>query len=293
MKLNRTLVLCLSIVLAASMALGGTLAFLTDTESKVNEFTVGDVDIELKEDFPEQKLTPGVKLKKEVTIENTGSNDAYVWFTYALPMVANHATDASQNVLHTNTDGAYWDDYRTVEKYWKEGQTAAVELEKTWNVDYNPDTGVDEPIAYVNVPIVSAETGNIVEVQYAVYLNLYNGVLAKGEVTNPGMAQVYLDTKVDYIKDENGVGHYYLVENGVATLLEPDEDNPLGIDQMKVIVNAYAIQADGLVGDEIADPKEKVIEAYKKYLGQWGIESVKQNVIDAAKEAQQIVDTNP
>lgn len=278
MKLNRTLVLCLSIVLAASMALGGTLAFLTDTESRVNEFTVGEVDITLEETFEQgSKLTPGQKVQKEVYIKNDGTNDAYVWFTYALPSIANHETDASQNVLHTNTLGAFWDDYRENTAYWLEGQTEAVALAQTWNVDFNltadgaaEDKANNAPIGTVVVPTMSS-TGVEVDVQYDVYVNLYNGLLPVDATTTPGMSKVYLDTNVDYID-----GKYYLVENGVATALEPDPENPVGIDQMKVIVNAYAIQADGF---------DSAIEAYKGYLGQWGMQTMLDNVVKAAEEA--------
>lgn len=278
MKLNRTLVLCLSIVLAASMALGGTLAFLTDTESKVNEFTVGEVDITLDETFVQgSKLTPGQKVQKEVYIKNDGTNDAYVWFTYALPSIANHETDASQNVLHTNTKGAYWDEYRENNAYWVEGQTVAVDFDKTWNIDFNlladgsgEDVENNAPIGQVKIPTLST-TGETVEVEYDVYVNLYNGLLPVGVTTNPGMSTVYLDANVDCID-----GKYYLVKDGKQTLLTPDAENPIGIDQLKVIVNAYAIQADGF---------EDAISAYKAYLGQWGMQTMLDNVVKAVTES--------
>lgn len=272
MKLNRTLVLCLSIVLAASMALGGTLAFLTDTESKVNTFTVGEVDIELKENFPVNKLTPGVKLQKEVTIKNIGENPAYVWFTYALPVIANNDTDASQNVLHTNTRGKYWDIYRENPKYWDEGQVEAELLENTWSVDWCPDENNvnvgPKPIDYVKVP-VQDENGSTYEVDYAIYANLYHGVLEPGAETSPGMSTVYLDSRVDLVD-----GEYCFVENGVATPLVPEADNPVGIDLLNVIVNAYAIQVEGMEDQD-------VFEAFHRYYGQWGYDAVKTNVVKA------------
>jgi len=303
MKLNRTLVLCLSIVLAASMALGGTLAFLTDTESKVNEFTVGDVDIDLWEDFEDgATLTPGVDVTKRVYIKNIGHNDAYVWFTYALPVIANHDTDASQNVLHTNTRGKYWDTYRNDRRFWDEDQNEAVPENKTWNVDYYPDadgndTATGMPITYVDVPTALDENGRPTDyVEYAVYANLYHGVLKPESVdpdnceTTPGMEKVYLDQRLDYIRDEDGNGMYYFVENGVATPLlgrnEDGEGNPIGIDQLKVIVNAYAIQYDGL-------ENETVFGAFQRYLGQWGMQTLEQNVVDAAVKQLEKNAANP
>jgi len=46
MKLSRKWLLIASLVLSVAMATGGTLAYLTDTESDHNVMTVGSVDIE-------------------------------------------------------------------------------------------------------------------------------------------------------------------------------------------------------------------------------------------------------
>jgi len=46
MKLNRTLVMCLTIALCASIAIGGSMAYLTSTDGQRNVMTVGNVDIE-------------------------------------------------------------------------------------------------------------------------------------------------------------------------------------------------------------------------------------------------------
>lgn len=86
MKVKRTYVIGLLLLLAAGLAIGGTLAFMTDAEAKVNVFVVGNVNIKLNEDFIDRsKLMPGIKVDKKVTIENTGRYDAWVWFTYAVP----------------------------------------------------------------------------------------------------------------------------------------------------------------------------------------------------------------
>lgn len=45
MKLNRTLVMCLTIALASALAIGGTTAYLTSTSGQRNVMTVGNVDI--------------------------------------------------------------------------------------------------------------------------------------------------------------------------------------------------------------------------------------------------------
>ena len=45
MKLNRKLVLILSLALSLALATGGTLAYLSDTDADVNVMTVGNVYI--------------------------------------------------------------------------------------------------------------------------------------------------------------------------------------------------------------------------------------------------------
>ncbi len=81
MKLQKSsLAMILAVVLTLTMAVGGTLAYLTDqTDAVANVMTVGNVDITQKEDFEQNSsLYPGVAVKKEVTVENVGNSDAYV-----------------------------------------------------------------------------------------------------------------------------------------------------------------------------------------------------------------------
>lgn len=80
---KKILAICLVVALAATAVIGGTLAYFTDTtETKVNEFTVGNVDITLTE--PSWKgnatLMPGVSFDKDPTITVAEkSQDAYVF----------------------------------------------------------------------------------------------------------------------------------------------------------------------------------------------------------------------
>ena len=80
---KKIIALCLVIALAATAVIGGTLAYFTDTtEAKVNEFTLGNVDIDLTE--PDWKgdatLMPGVSYDKDPTITvGEKSQDAYVF----------------------------------------------------------------------------------------------------------------------------------------------------------------------------------------------------------------------
>jgi predicted ribosomally synthesized peptide with SipW-like signal peptide len=82
---KRTLIILMSAVLVAGLAVGGTLAYFTATQTATNTFTVGNVKISLTEpnwvasgsvDAPE--AYPGEPLAKDPTITNTGKNPCVV-----------------------------------------------------------------------------------------------------------------------------------------------------------------------------------------------------------------------
>ena len=70
--MKKKITLLLSLALAVAIGIGGTLAWLTDkTESKVNTFTVGNIDIDLTETTTNYKMVPGQTIDKDpkVTVE--------------------------------------------------------------------------------------------------------------------------------------------------------------------------------------------------------------------------------
>lgn len=249
MTKKKILVLALTIAMVAILAVGGSLAYLTDTDNKVNTFTVGKVDITLQENFTDNsKLLPGSQTKnavpKEVTIKlENGSEDAYVWYEWLIP-AALDSTDGStgtNNIIHVNAAGNTWDNYRENSKYWAAGQTEALPLAKTW--DHDPEIELKSNLG----PQGFVGTETIDNILYNKYVVLYHGKLSNTEggqkVTSMGMKQVYMDSKVD----TNAQGQYTINGNAI------DYDFTKGI---KIIVRAYAIQADGF---------DNVYEAYKAY----------------------------
>ena len=78
--------------LSLTLAFGGTLAYMTDTEGTTNTVTVGRVHIELEEpgypgnDSDEVKnIIPNQEIVKDPQIENTGNNDALVFLRVEIP----------------------------------------------------------------------------------------------------------------------------------------------------------------------------------------------------------------
>lgn len=79
MKKKSILLAATAVMLVCAMSIGGMLAYFTDTDSKENTFTVGNVEIVVNEEFEQGSIAnPGVAVAKNPSIKNTGGNDAYV-----------------------------------------------------------------------------------------------------------------------------------------------------------------------------------------------------------------------
>lgn len=203
--MKKALMMALALVLVVALTIGGTLAYLTDRDSKTNVFTVGDVRIELNEDFDQgATLIPGVDIEKAATVKNVGKNDAWVWVKIAIPSALDN-DDASKNVIHFN--------------FSKDSVAPGL-----WNWD-----GYKYDVVDIN------DDG----VNYNVYTVKYETALKPTETTaQPVMYKVYMDYHIDI--DTNGDWHH--VENGVVTDLDwntEDDGAPV------MYVSAYAMQKEG------------------------------------------------
>ena len=145
---KKILALCLCVALAATAIVGASLAYFTDTDEATNTFTVGNVSIKLIEEERDgnggkQTFTQNKKLypivgsaqgekdalgmptaknyvDKMVTIQNTGSEKAYIRAYFAIPSALDDGYEtfnAGLNVLHFNfgndasgasTEGNQW-----------------------------------------------------------------------------------------------------------------------------------------------------------------------------------------
>ena len=186
---KKLLAFAMVFALAAVAVVGGSLAYFTDTDAKDNTFTTGNVDIELIENFGDnnpdtpEKLLPATGsaqagtlkngVTKEVSVKNTGSEDAYVRVHNAIPNVLDNGSDtfdAGKNVLHFN-----FAKDSIGEGKWDWSKTSGTPYEDDWNY---------------------YET-SINNVKYNVYVVTYGTALKTGEVTpEKAMHQVYLDSKV-------------------------------------------------------------------------------------------------
>ena len=251
MNKKKILVLAMALSMVAILAIGGTIAYFTDTDDATNTFTMGGIDITLNEVFDKDnaKLIPAKvnAINKDVTITlEEGSVDSYVWYEWFIP-TALDSTDGStgtNNIVHVNSLGRTWDNYRKDEKYWTADQTEALDVEMTW--DHDPEIEMKLEVG----PQGYFDQVEIDGIKYNKYVALYHGVLSAGETTTQAMDQVWLDDKVD----TNEKGEY--TYNGQVI----NYDFTKGIN---IIVNAYGIQAD--LADFDKDGDVDVYDAYQTY----------------------------
>ncbi len=258
MKIKNILLMALSLVVVAALAVGGTLAYLTDRDSKVNVFTMGNVSIELQEDFEQaSKLVPGVNIEKKPVIKNTGDNDAWVWLTFSIPSALDNyvqgtETGSNENVIHWNPLGATAEGYVTDARVTK--AIADGHLDASLTADIIKDNNMTWNVFNSLGDGKNVYQEEIDGVKYNTYVLLYNKALTKGEVTLPSIYNVFLDAQVDIDPD----GKLYKVSNGVATAINWN----IKTDGAPVIyASAYAVQAEGFA---------TVKDAYAAYQAQWG-----------------------
>lgn len=93
-RLNRTAVLIMAVLLLLGAAVGSTVAFLIDKSEPVkNDFEYAKVSCEVTAEFDQYK-------KEDVQVKNTGTIDAYIRATYVVNWV-----DAQGNIAASDPEG--------------------------------------------------------------------------------------------------------------------------------------------------------------------------------------------
>ena len=183
MKKRTILTAAIAVLLVAVLVVGGSLAYFTSTDKETNVFRSGNVNVDLKETFTQDsKLIPATGsaqagtlangVKKEVYVENTGSEAAYVRVHIAIPQIldnGNSEFDAGKNVLHFN-----YSSNSIGTGLWDWSNKTGAPYEGNWNYYETIINGI----------------------KYNVYVVTYESKLAAGAETVNAMHQVYLDSKV-------------------------------------------------------------------------------------------------
>lgn len=225
----------LIVCMIAIMLVGATMAYFTDkTEDVENTFTVGSVQIELKEDFVQaSQLMPGMDVNKDAWIENVGTNDAWVWAEVLIPAALDDKDDHSPsapglgNSLHFNYQGMYAKEY--AQNTNADGKFYNEKMDQLWIMQYN-----DKGVRYSFVG-----TEKIGDVVYNKFVKLYSEKLAPKAKTSNFMDKVYMDKAVDQCAEH---------EN--CLILADGQTHYTG--EWNIIVRAFAMQAEGVASVEAA-----------------------------------------
>ena len=203
---KKIIALSIAIVLILSAVAGASLAYLTDTKSATNTFTVGNVKIDLIEqergenglqDFTqEKKLLPIVGsaqndekdeygmptsknyVDKMVSVKNTGSEEAYIRAYFAIPSALDDGYEtfnAGKNTLHFNFGNKVI------------GSVVASTYGVDWTWQHDGKWNYYETV--------------IGGIKYNVYFADYNRVVAAGATTERLIDGVYLDKSFEMKED--------------------------------------------------------------------------------------------
>jgi len=133
--------------LVAALGVGGTMAYLTDSEQTTNTFTIGKVKIDVQEpgwdttdknnnNIPDkaEDVVPNQELAKNPLIENTGSNSAVVFLKVTVPTKYVTQVADAQNQERNNFD-ANWQEL-VDEEVQDTGATASKDGVRTYVFGY-------------------------------------------------------------------------------------------------------------------------------------------------------------
>lgn len=252
MKKKKLLALGMVAALTTTAAIGGTLAYFTDSDTATNEFTVGNVKIDLvekdenKNDWTSKELMPGEgnAIVKDVTVKNVGSNDAFMWAEIWLPTELDDSDpthDAAKNDLHWNNFNTYEDaDGNTVMCRKSVADAAGYTL-----VAETQDKWLGEKVG----------TNGVTYSGYRLWIK-NDTAKASGKSTASLLYRTFMD---QHVKQCTTVGHEAncLVLQDGTTHYDGD---------WEIIVNAFGIQAAGLV-DKTGEGDITVEDAIAQYDG--------------------------
>jgi hypothetical protein len=249
MEKSRKRRIALTASLCAIAVIGTAAAFLTSSDLAENNFTIGEVDIDIEEDFDENKtLAAGEIIDKEPWVKNTGTVNELIFVEVSVPcMDATFLTSDGQRIDPTGSaSGA--ESYRQVEEifnliaaggpakeYIIQPEQLASGVTKNWELSYNASTPDSPGWVYLRQTESKAEKSGIQGIQngtYDTYLLGYSAWVAPGDRTVP----IFDDLQLRSIIDSDIAGR------------------TIG----QVQINAYAVQADaleisGLTGEGTAD----------------------------------------
>ncbi len=238
MMKKRSLLLCLALVLSLTMAIGGTLAYLTDTDTTTNVMVVGNVDIEQTEwqrvsqdvvDGDLKAYVDGVSFYPAVAAEGFNYASGKLWTTSQVV----GAVDKLVQVENVGKSDAY---FRTLVAF---QQFAGMDtlLHINWNdAAYTIDQVKDENGA----PYTFGYEGKT----YVLYTAVYPTELKAGEKAPYSLLQVALDGAATNSTVKETDGPYSIL---VAT-------QAIQTENFKVLVEQGSMTVPGILASQFGNP---------------------------------------
>ena len=243
--------IALVVCLVAVAIVGGSLAYFTDTtEAKVNQFTVGNVDIDLTEPAwkGDATLMPGVSFEKDPTITvGEKSQDAYVFLKMDMnkyvSLVNLMGVDAYKNNIG-GLSGEYPGFTKFVGALASDNALRAAVVDRWFTGINHADWKV------MNVEEITALVSNVANGQNANKLEIVLGYIGSDDDTLSAGKSVTFMTKFGMPATVtasmfNGEDAYYI--NGVSK-----SNFNTDASKFKMTFTAYAIQAAGLADIDAA-----------------------------------------
>lgn len=259
MKKKKVIATIAACAAAMTLMVGGTMAYLTDTETTTNTFTVGKVTVDLLEpNYPGNgsdqttDVVPGEEIPKDPTLKNTGKNASVVFTRVNIPM---------KKVITAGEDG----------KRLNEGKKANTELFLFKNDQggaYNSinSNWVELSQTYLN------DKGDVVEKDAATKCSRlygYTHVLGVDKKTEPVFSTVKLANIVegqdDDAKEDIDIYSYAIQADNITGITTSPDGSPnykftsdMDKDTLAKIYQVYVNQTDSVDGTGNYDIKSNV-----------------------------------
>lgn len=163
----------------AMCMVGGTMAYLTDSERTINKFQVGKVDIQLTEpswvEASNQQIQPTSIIPKDPQITNVGINDAFVYLEVKIPMANVVTADTTgmrvgQGIAQNQELFTF-----TPEKNWSQIKKKTVDGNMVYTYAYNKILAKTQKTTalFENVTFANVIEGQIDENKYDISVSAY------------------------------------------------------------------------------------------------------------------------
>lgn len=154
------------LVLMISIIGYGTYAYYTVEGTATNVITSGGVDINLEENFPADgvfDVLPGLKYTKEVWVENTGHDPAWIRVSVDTIVTLADGSVGSPNGISMNFNTKDWDDLKDGYWYYRHPLAPGEKTEMLFTtVFFAPEMGNEYQgsTAHVNVSAYATQVAN-------------------------------------------------------------------------------------------------------------------------------------